>query len=139
MPPAPRVLLAEDNGDMREILARQLALMGLEVLGVANGRHAADIGLAALRAGNPFDLIFMDLEMPLVDGYEATRMLREGGHTGPILALTAHSFDEFLQDSLMVGCNDCLAKPIEWDLLATLVRKYLPHHPPPLMTLTPFD
>ncbi|WP_165234483.1 response regulator [Aquisphaera insulae] len=136
-PMPPRVLLAEDNRDMREIFARQLSLMGLEVVGVGNGRHAADIGLAALRAGNPFDMILMDLEMPLVDGYEATRQLREGGYAGPILALSAHSTDEHLQDCLLVGCNDCLSKPIPWDHLALLVRKYLPHHPPPALTLTP--
>jgi CheY-like chemotaxis protein len=133
------VLLAEDNRDMREIFARQLTLMGLEVLGVANGRSAAEAGLAALRAGNPFDLVLMDLEMPLVDGYEATRQLREGGHGGPILALSAHSFDDHLQDCILVGCNDCLSKPIGWDQLAGLIRKYLPHHPPPLLTQTPAD
>ena len=84
----PRVLVAEDNSDLQPIFARQLNLLGLEVVGVSNGRDAVDFVLAAYEAGNPFDLVLMDLEMPIVDGYEATRRIRAGGFSGPILALT---------------------------------------------------
>ncbi len=122
----PRVLLADDNRDLQQILAQQLVLLGLEVLGVSNGRDAVDLGLSAHRAGNPFDLILMDLEMPTLDGYQATRQLREGGYAGPILALTAHSADDFRLDCLRIGCNDCLGKPFDWGELRALVQKYLP-------------
>jgi CheY-like chemotaxis protein len=77
-------LLAEDNRDLQQILARQFTLLGLEVVGVTNGRDAVELALAAHGVGNPFDLIVMDLEMPIVDGYEATRRIRDGGFTGPI-------------------------------------------------------
>jgi CheY-like chemotaxis protein len=121
-----RVLLAEDNRDLLEIFARKLNLLGLEVLGVANGRDAAEIALAALAAGNPFDLVLMDLEMPIVDGYEATRQLRAGGFSGPIVALTAHSTDDNRMDCLAMGCDDCLCKPVDLDHLGGLIRRYIP-------------
>ena len=85
----PRILLAEDHRDLQEVLARQLGLMGLEVVGVTNGRDAVDLALAVHQAGNSFALVLMDLEMPVVDGYEATRRLREAAYPGPILALSA--------------------------------------------------
>jgi CheY-like chemotaxis protein len=119
-------MLAEDNRDLLEIFARQLTMLGLEVVGVSNGRDAVDIVLSAHNAGNRFDLVLMDLEMPLVDGYEATRQLRAGGYCGPILALSAHSTDENRLDCLKMGCNDCVCKPIDWHQLTQLIRKYLP-------------
>jgi CheY-like chemotaxis protein len=126
-PSAPaRVLLAEDNRDLQQIFARQLTFLGLEVLAVTNGRDAADYTLAALAAGNPFDLVLMDLEMPMIDGFEATRRIRGGGYKGPILALSAHSTDDNRLDCLKVGCNDCLCKPIDWNHLAGLIRKFVP-------------
>jgi len=123
---SPRVLVAEDNSDLRQIYARQLTLLGLEVVGVGNGRDAVDLALAAHQAGNPFDLILMDLEMPIVDGYEATRRIRDGGFTGPILALSGYSSDDYRLDSIKMGCNDCLCKPIDWIQLADLIRRFVP-------------
>jgi CheY-like chemotaxis protein len=104
--------------------------MGLQVVGVSNGRDAVDLALSALRADHPFDLILMDLEMPILDGYQATRQVREGGYAGPILALTAHSGDESIHDCLRVGCNDCLGKPFQWGQIQALLRKYLPGFSP---------
>ena len=121
-----RVLLAEDNRDLLKIFARQLNLLGLEVLGVTNGRDAVELALAALAAANPFDLVLMDLEMPIVDGYEATRRLRSGGFAGPIVALTAHSTDDHRLDCLQMGCNDCLCKPIDQSQLGGLIRRSSP-------------
>ena len=102
--------------------------MGLEVVGVTNGRDAVDLALAAHQAGNSFALVLMDLEMPVVDGYEATRRLREAAYPGPILALSAHSTDDYRQESINVGCDDCLCKPFDWVQLAVLICKYLPGH-----------
>jgi len=122
----PCVLVAEDNCDLQQICARQLTLLGLEVVGVSNGRDAVDLALAAYQAGNPFDLVLMDLEMPIVDGYEATRRIRDGGFSGPILALSAHSSDDYRLDSIKMGCNDCICKPIDWSQLADLIRRFVP-------------
>ncbi len=122
----PRVLVAEDSRDLQQIFTRQLTLLGLEVIGVSNGRDAAELALAACQAGNPFDLVLMDLEMPIVDGYEATRRIREGGFSGPILALSAHSRDEYLLDCIKIGCNDCICKPIDWSKFADLIRRFVP-------------
>ena len=122
----PRVLVAEDNSDLQPIFARQLNLIGLDVVGVGNGRDAVDLALAAHQAGNPFDLILMDLEMPIVDGYEATRRIRAGGIRGPILAISAHSSDDFILDCIKMGCNDCICKPVDWIHLADLIRRFLP-------------
>jgi CheY-like chemotaxis protein len=121
-----RVLLAEDNHDLRQIFARQLTFLGLEVLAVTNGRDAADYALAAHTVGNPFDLVLMDLEMPMIDGFEATRRIRAGGYKGPILALSAHSTDDNRLDCLKIGCDDCLCKPIAWNQLAKVIRKFVP-------------
>ena len=121
-----RALLAEDNRDLLEIFAHQLTLLGLEVLGVSNGRDAVEMALAALGAGNPFDLVLMDLEMPILDGFEATRRLRAGGFASPIVALTGHSTDDNRLDCLEMGCDDVVCKPIDWDRLGGLIRQYIP-------------
>jgi CheY-like chemotaxis protein len=104
----------------------QLTRLGLEVVGVRNGRDAVDLALGAHRANNPFDLILMDLEMPILDGYEAIRQLRQAGLRGPILALTAHSTDEYRAECFKIGCQDCLCKPIDWPHLADTLRRYIP-------------
>ena len=131
----PRVLVAEDNFDLQQIFARQLTLLGLEVVGVGNGRDAVELALAAYQAGNPFDLVLMDLEMPIVDGYEATRRIRDGGFSGPILALSAHSSNDYRLDCIKVGCNDCICKPIDWIQLTDLIRRFVPgcHVPGPIL------
>jgi CheY-like chemotaxis protein len=133
----PRVLVAEDNHDLQQIFARQLTLLGLEIVGVSNGRDAVDLALAAYQAGNSFDLVLMDLEMPIVDGFEATRRIRDGGFGGPILALSGYSSDDYLLDSIKMGCNDCVCKPIDWSLLADLIRKYIPGCNAPAPILIP--
>ena len=121
-----RVLVAEDNRDLQNVFARQLTLLGLEVVGVANGRDAVELTLAALAAGHSFDLVLMDLEMPILDGYEAIRQLRDGGFSRPILALSAHSSDDHRLDCITLGCDDCLCKPFDWSQLARLIGEYLP-------------
>jgi CheY-like chemotaxis protein len=124
----PRVLLAEDNHDLQQVFAHQLTLLGLEVVSVTNGRDAVDSTLAAYHEAHPFDLVLMDLEMPVIDGYEATRRIRDSGFLGPILALSGHSTEDHRAESLEIGCDDCLYKPLDWNQLARLVRKYLPGH-----------
>jgi DNA-binding response OmpR family regulator len=79
------------------------------------------------------------LEMPVVDGFEASRRIRSGGYTGPILALSAHSTDDNRLDCLKVGCDDCICKPVDWKLLAELLRKFVPGLTAPAPILSPLE
>src|SRR5207249_2192300 len=93
--PAPtlsgRVLLAEDVAVNRRLIATLLKRTGLDTEEAENGRVALERALAARDAGRPFDILFMDMQMPEMDGYEATRQLRAQGYLRPIVALTSHS------------------------------------------------
>ena len=118
-----RVLLAEDSLDNQRLVSLILRKAGVDVELAENGQIACEKALAAVQAGNPFDLILMDMEMPVLDGYSATRRLRENGYTYPIVALTAHAMESERQDCLLDGCDDHAAKPIHREaLLATISR-----------------
>jgi signal transduction histidine kinase/ActR/RegA family two-component response regulator len=104
-----KVLLVEDSVDNQFIITQYLKKAGAEKVECAsNGKD----GIEKARAGN-FDIVFMDLQMPVMNGYDATRELRAGGFTTPIIALTAHAMHEEIQRSLEAGCNYHLAKPID--------------------------
>lgn len=105
-----RILVVEDNEDNRRILLYRLKKIGdFEIIETANGAEA----VAAVEQSPP-DLIFMDLKMPVMDGWEATRRIREldNGQDIPIIALTAQAMAGDEQKALANGCNDYLAKPV---------------------------
>ena len=119
-----RILLAEDNPVNRKLVVRLLEREGHTVVVADNGQTACELALAARDGGDPFDVILMDMQMPVMDGYDATATLRAAGYSGPIIALTAHAMKEDRERCLSIGCDDYTAKPIDRERLVSLVARY---------------
>ena len=117
-----RILIAEDKEDNQRLLAELMQSAGFEVRVAANGSEA----VALFRHWRP-DLIWMDMRMPVLDGYAATREIRalEGGATLPIIAVTASAFEEDRAAILATGCTDMVRKPLEADELFALMVRHL--------------
>jgi PAS domain S-box-containing protein len=117
-----RILVAEDNVTNREVALAQLETLGYQATVVANGVEA----VAAVVQGG-YDLVLMDCEMPVMDGFEATRRIRASLYADiPIVALTADAMPEDRVRCLREGMNDYLSKPVDVDRLADLLEKLLP-------------
>ena len=121
-----KILLVEDNEMNRDMLSRRLIRRGYEVELAVDGREGVD----KARAGN-YDLVLMDMSLPEIDGWEATRQLRAAPETKdlPIIALTAHAMAGDRDNALEAGCNDYDTKPIEIDRLLGKITALLdrPH------------
>ena len=119
-----RVLLAEDISDISVVVRQILQKMNLEVEVAEDGRVACEMAEESQAAGKPFDLILMDLQMPGMNGYEATRWLRQHGWKGPVVALTAHALAGDREKCLEAGCDDYLAKPVPAKGLHDVLSRY---------------
>jgi len=118
-----RILLAEDGPDNQRLISFVLTKAGADVTLAPNGQIAYDEALAASEAGEPFDVILMDMQMPIMDGYTATAKLREANYTGPIIALTANAMAGDEEKCREAGCDDYATKPINRaTLFDTIVR-----------------
>jgi two-component system cell cycle response regulator DivK len=106
----PKLLLVEDNEMNRDMLTRRLRRKGYEVVTAADGEQALDMA----RSEAP-DLILMDLSLPVLDGWEATRRLKAADETRaiPVLALTAHALAEEREAALATGCDEYDTKPVD--------------------------
>ena len=120
-----RVLLAEDVPDIYVVLRQILQRMNLEVEIAEDGRLACEMAEKSQAEGRPYDLILMDIQMPKMNGYEATRWLRQHGWQGPIVALTAHALVGDREKCLAAGCDDYIAKPITATGLRDVLARYL--------------
>jgi signal transduction histidine kinase/ActR/RegA family two-component response regulator len=120
-----RVLLAEDGPDNQRLIALLLRNHGATVEVAENGQIAVDKILQARDAGQPFDCILMDMQMPVLDGYAATRQLRQMRCHTPIIALTAHAMRADRELCLQAGCDDYLSKPIDRKTLLTMVARHV--------------
>ncbi|MFO0910509.1 MAG: response regulator [Isosphaeraceae bacterium] len=120
-----RVLVADDNAENRRVIGLMLGMAGAAVTLANDGQAALDAARAARAAGAPFELVLLDMEMPLVNGYETVRRLRDEGFSTPVVAVTAHASSEDRQDCIRCGCNDLVSKPIDWKLLLSRLADLL--------------
>jgi len=121
-----KILLVEDNEMNRDMLSRRLARSGYEVVLASHGGE----GVTMARQEAP-DLILMDMNLPVVDGWEATRQLKATPETRaiPVIALTAHAMEADQTNALGAGCDDFDTKPIEWPRLLSKIRGLLERSP----------
>jgi two-component system cell cycle response regulator DivK len=120
-----KVLYIEDNDDNLYMLKMRLELLGdFEVMAAEDGHKGCEMA-----ATEQPDVILMDLEMPVVDGWEATRRLKGNPQTRdiPIIALSAHALAGEREKALAAGCNEFDSKPIEFDRLVATIRRVLAH------------
>jgi signal transduction histidine kinase/ActR/RegA family two-component response regulator len=124
-----RVLLAEDGQHNQRFLSMFLVKAGVEVTLADNGETAVQLALAAANEGQPFDVILMDMQMPILDGYSACRKLRASGYEGPIVALTAHAMSGDREKCIEAGCDDYVTKPVDRAHLLEVVAEHVRRKP----------
>jgi two-component system cell cycle response regulator DivK len=122
----PKLLLVEDNEMNRDMLSRRLQRRGYEVLMAVDGQE----GVALARSEAP-DLILMDMSLPVMDGWEATRRLKAASETMsiPVIALTAHAMSGDREKAMQAGCDDYDAKPIDLPRLLEKIEALLGKRP----------
>jgi len=113
----------DDSSDGRAVISGVLRCIGFTVETADNGMEACQRALAALAQGQPFDLIMMDMQMPVMDGYAATTRLRELGYSHRIAALSNEGASE---ECFSAGCDDFANKPITFRMLSDLAKRNLP-------------
>ena len=118
----PRILVVEDNEENRDSLSRRLQRRGFEVLMAMDGQQ----GVAMAKAERP-DLILMDMNMPVLDGWEATRQVKADPATAtlPVIGLTAHAMTGDRERAIAAGCTDYHTKPVEFPRLLTQIESIL--------------
>ncbi len=116
------ILIAEDNNLNYFILSKMLAPLDVGILWAKNGREAVNF---CNEHQQDIGLVLMDIKMPVMDGYQATREIRKLNKEIPIVAQTAHALEYDKNTALAAGCNDYLTKPIPRDKLLKVVKKYL--------------
>jgi len=122
--PGVRVLLAEDGEDNRRLLGYVLASAQATTTTAVDGNEALAMAMGAIRTGHPFDVILMDMQMPELDGYEATRRLRAQGCRTPIIALTANATPADREKCIAAGCDDFCTKPIVRNTFLAVVSEW---------------
>ncbi|QDV40273.1 Sensor protein TorS [Stieleria neptunia] len=108
-----RVLVADDARDVRLVTTRLLSRAGADVVEVVNGAEAVKAVRQAEAENKPFACVLMDMQMPELDGREATQQIRDQGYTVPVIALTAGATNDEINDALAAGCSEFMAKPVD--------------------------
>jgi len=117
------VLVADDSRASQMLIRLLLERLGLQVTTAEDGKEAVQSAIGGI--GRPFDLIFVDIQMPKMDGYDVARTLRREGIATPIVAVTAHASEGEREKCISAGCNNCLSKPINHKELVGILGKYL--------------
>lgn len=122
-----RILLVDDNEINQQVAGEILTLAGAHVSIVMNGAQAVN---AIMDASSPFDIVLMDLQMPVMDGYEATRRIRENHDADalPILSMTAHAFQDERERCVAAGMQGHIAKPVDPESVLKTIKAWLPKH-----------
>jgi two-component system cell cycle response regulator DivK len=130
----PRILLIEDNEQNRDALSRRLQRRGYDVIMAADGKQGVDLAQAELP-----DLILMDLNLPDVDGWEATRRIKAAPETRaiPVMAMTAHAIAGDKERALQAGCDDYHPKPVDFPRLLEQIDALLQKTPQKEESQTP--
>ncbi|WP_261344801.1 response regulator [Neorhodopirellula pilleata] len=116
-------MVADDRRDVRFLATHLLEKSGATTVTADNGQEAVDVVKHRTQSGEPVDAILMDMQMPIMDGYEASRVLRQSGFDRPIIALTANAMQGDRRRCLETGCKDYLTKPLNGsDMLRMLQR-----------------
>ncbi|MGD9128002.1 MAG: ATP-binding protein [Planctomycetia bacterium] len=119
-----QILLAEDGVDNQRLISTLLKKTGAKVTIAENGQEAVEEAIRAVENHSPYDLILMDMQMPVLDGYGATKRLRNLGYDGPIIALTANAMSGDRKRCIEAGCDDYLRKPIESENLFAAIMRF---------------
>ena len=134
-----RVLVADDNSTNIEVVSRMLKLEDVYDVTIAkDGQEAYDLVKATMEKNGSFDVIFMDVQMPNLDGLQSTRLIREMGYTYPIVALTAFSEESNVKECIDSGMDEFLAKPIRRPALKQVLKKFatIPEEPETASVIT---
>lgn len=124
-----KILLAEDNEDTKHLIKMILSNAGYEVTTVSDGFQAIEEATKAWKNQDPFLVILMDINMPEMDGYTATKKLREKGYSKTIIALTAYFTENEEKLCLKAGCDSVITKPINKELFLSTIQKLEKNHP----------
>ncbi len=123
-----RILLAEDGIDNQKLISMLLEKAGATVVLAPDGKIAVELILAAEETSTPFDLVLMDMQMPVLDGYAASRLLRNAKFGRPVVALTAHAMKGDREKCLDAGCDEYMTKPVDRKKLITLIADQIERH-----------
>lgn len=120
-----RILVVEDNEDHQLLITLALRKIGSEVAVAEDGHRALEFAQAARDRDEPFDVILVDMSMPVLDGYETVRRLRQLGFTIPIIAVTARALESELERCLESGCDGFVRKPFETEELYASIAGHI--------------